>query len=497
MTIRPPLLCVLILTALPSPLAQTTISFQPSSLSLAQGESALVTVEVSGLPAGGLSGFQLRIDVDNAVASLEDPNAAFVPSVLPFAALGGDPLCDSVRGEPCADPVWLPVSTGRTAVQALAETAPAGDYVRFAFGTRGTQALPESDGALAIVRVVAEADGQATATLTQTLLADAAQIPAAIPVSVSPLTITVGGAPDSDGDGVPDDADNCIDVANPAQTDTDGDNFGNACDPDYNNDGIVNVIDLGLLKQAFFGNDPNIDLNDDGIVNVIDLGIFKSYFFQPPGPSGTASRPAPAEPAIASSSFVNTPPVADVPERIESRDGRAFFVDASASHVDDLDRLAFDWRIVAAPDGVDTDWSSTEPRAGLTLPAAGDYAMELTVTDGTDVSRRRVRVTLLGDEARAAPALRASGASGARTYTSGRRSGAMIESDPDAGEAHFWSLVAAPADSALTTLDLDGRAGPHVRFLPDRPGQYLLRVDSASGEEQRFEQVLIVVPADD
>ena len=102
MTIRPPLLCVLILTALPSPLAQTTISFQPSSLSLAQGESALVTVEVSGLPAGGLSGFQLRIDVDNAVASLEDPNAAFVPSVLPFAALGGDPLCDSVRGEPCA-----------------------------------------------------------------------------------------------------------------------------------------------------------------------------------------------------------------------------------------------------------------------------------------------------------------------------------------------------------------------------------------------------------
>ncbi|EYF00148.1 DNRLRE domain-containing protein [Chondromyces apiculatus] len=35
---------------------------------------------------------------------------------------------------------------------------------------------------------------------------------------------------DTDGDGVPDDVDNCPDVANPAQTDSDGDGIGNACD---------------------------------------------------------------------------------------------------------------------------------------------------------------------------------------------------------------------------------------------------------------------------
>ena len=37
---------------------------------------------------------------------------------------------------------------------------------------------------------------------------------------------------DSDGDGIPDDEDNCPDVANPDQLDTDGDGIGDACEPD-------------------------------------------------------------------------------------------------------------------------------------------------------------------------------------------------------------------------------------------------------------------------
>ncbi len=84
----------------------------------------------------------------------------------------------------------------------------------------------------------------------------------------------------------PDGEDNCLDVSNPGQRDTNLDGFGNACDADLNNDGAVDFLDLGLLKAVFFTDDADADLNGDGSVDFLDLGLMKSRFFQPPGPSG-------------------------------------------------------------------------------------------------------------------------------------------------------------------------------------------------------------------
>ena len=53
------------------------------------------------------------------------------------------------------------------------------------------------------------------------------------------------GAPDSDGDGVTDDVDNCTAVPNAAQTDTDGDGHGNICDADFDNNCVSNFSDTG------------------------------------------------------------------------------------------------------------------------------------------------------------------------------------------------------------------------------------------------------------
>ena len=104
---------------------------------------------------------------------------------------------------------------------------------------------------------------------------------------------------DRDGDGEADVTDNCLDVANgpllPAspgksQRDTDGDGYGNACDPDFNGDGVVNFADLATLKASFFktGADLVTDLNGDGVVNFADLAILKARFFKAPGPSALA-----------------------------------------------------------------------------------------------------------------------------------------------------------------------------------------------------------------
>ncbi len=45
----------------------------------------------------------------------------------------------------------------------------------------------------------------------------------------------------------------------------------------------TDAIALGLLKLVVIGADA--DFNGDGVVNAIDLGIVKSRFFDAPGPS--------------------------------------------------------------------------------------------------------------------------------------------------------------------------------------------------------------------
>lgn len=110
-----------------------------------------------------------------------------------------------------------------------------------------------------------------------------------IPDPMTAITMAPNGPnDDSDIDSVPDAIDNCIYRANTDQLDTDNDGYGNRCDPDLNNDGFTNSLDLGLFKPVFFTTDPDADFNADGIVNSLDLGIFKDGFFKAPGPSALA-----------------------------------------------------------------------------------------------------------------------------------------------------------------------------------------------------------------
>ncbi len=107
---------------------------------------------------------------------------------------------------------------------------------------------------------------------------------------------------DSDGDGVINSQDNCVDAANVSQLDTDRDNIGNLCDPDIapsTNDCVVNFLDLQVVRDAFFATDTDpqwnadADFNGDAVVNFFDLQLLRSRFFGAPGPSGLLNGCAP------------------------------------------------------------------------------------------------------------------------------------------------------------------------------------------------------------
>ena len=93
-----------------------------------------------------------------------------------------------------------------------------------------------------------------------------------------------------DGDTIDDSIDNCTQVANEDQRDTDGDGYGNYCDPDLDNNSIVNSVDYNLLKLEFYSSNANADFDGDMQVNFADLGIMKSFLGGPSGPSALSNQ---------------------------------------------------------------------------------------------------------------------------------------------------------------------------------------------------------------
>ena len=110
-----------------------------------------------------------------------------------------------------------------------------------------------------------------------------------------------GSVPDGDGDGVPDQFDNCDTLPNGplAQTDNcdgqedgDLDGYGNPCDFDFSQDGFTSLPDLASMLDnvSAAATDPNFHVTCSGFAALPDLAraLDNTALVTSPGSSGLA-----------------------------------------------------------------------------------------------------------------------------------------------------------------------------------------------------------------
>ena len=168
-----------------------------------------------------------------------------------------------------------------------------GGMARYATVSGTSFAAPHVSGAIALLR--SAFPGKPLADIENALMLKARDLgvpgpdnlfgAGLIDVKASYDFLHCSGGTDTDGDGVPDICDNCTQLSNPQQIDTDQDGYGNRCDADFNQNQVVDIGDIYSFIGMIGTNNANGDFNNNGVVDIGDIYAFIDLIGKPPGPS--------------------------------------------------------------------------------------------------------------------------------------------------------------------------------------------------------------------
>jgi hypothetical protein len=88
------------------------------------------------------------------------------------------------------------------------------------------------------------------------------------------MATTTWTPPDTDGDGIPDNDDNCPNTPNNDQLNNDNDSQGDVCDDDDDNDGLTDVFELGINTDPFSVDTDGDTVSDFDEVNFDGLSDY-------------------------------------------------------------------------------------------------------------------------------------------------------------------------------------------------------------------------------
>jgi hypothetical protein len=265
-----------------------TLAFAPTAVE-AQTDDAMITVDIVTGDVTDLAAFEFAVTYDPRVVDL----TGVAPSG--FLGLTGREVDCLVSGDwPTDDPAVNVITFGCNSVGLIEGGAgvhgPSGDG---ALATLTFAPLAEGATDLAFIgiddgyRIDAQRMGHTSMQSVEVCDPGCEEVHLDLAASDGHITVV---SPDKDGDGVLNIDDNCPDVANADQTNTDGagpggDRLGDACDDDDDNDGIQDAAEAAGCNGSGSLDPLRADTDGDRVLDGAECALGSN-------PADTGSKPA-------------------------------------------------------------------------------------------------------------------------------------------------------------------------------------------------------------